>query len=243
MYYYKSLYEKVKSGFLTEDEKKLFQPCDIDFLDNLYDESAGDEITWRYYLYMFTDKEKEGLLSGDFKMRLNHSDTFSLIKKYFNSVTSRDPLNRILEMEWNTQLPDQVLAFVDFLSMAHSIEIRSPFLDYRFVEFVSTIPGNMKIKNGNVKDILKKTVEPLIPEGITKRPKEGFVLPIFDWMIEKLRDFSSDVLSEKRLKRHNLLNTGAVRDILHDYYTGNRKNAGKVWNLMMFQIWWEKYFA
>ena len=69
--------------------------------------------------------------------------------------------------------------------MAHSVEIRSPFLDYRLVEFVATIPGDMKIKNGNVKDILKRLLETLLPEGITKRPKEGFVLPVFDWMVEK----------------------------------------------------------
>jgi asparagine synthase (glutamine-hydrolysing) len=146
-------------------------------------------------------------------------------------------------MEWNTQLPDQVLAFVDFLSMAHSVEIRSPFLDYRVVEFVATIPGSMKIRNGNVKDILKKTVEPLLPEGITKRPKEGFVLPIFDWMVERFKDYSMEILSEKRLRKHNLLNTDRVRDILQSYYSGNRNNAGKVWNLMMFQVWWDTYFG
>jgi asparagine synthase (glutamine-hydrolysing) len=157
--------------------------------------------------------------------------------------TSKDPLNKILEMEWNTQLPDQVLAFVDFLSMAHSVEIRSPFLDYRLVEFAATIPGNMKIRNGNVKDILKKTVEPLIPHGITNRPKEGFVLPIFDWMVEKLKDYSIDVLSEKGLKKHQLLNTKVVKNILDDYYSGNKSVAGKVWNLMMFQVWWERYFG
>jgi asparagine synthase (glutamine-hydrolysing) len=82
-----------------------------------------------------------------------------------------------------------------------------------------------------------------MPQGITNRPKEGFVLPIFDWMVEKLKDYSMDVLSEKRLKKHHLLNLEGVRDILESYYSGNRGNAGKVWNLMMFQIWWEKYFG
>jgi asparagine synthase (glutamine-hydrolysing) len=101
----------------------------------------------------------------------------------------------------------------------------------------------VKIKGGNVKDILKKTVDSLIPEGITKRPKEGFVIPIFDWMVEKLKDYSTDILSEKRLKNHDLMNTGEVNNILKSYYSGNRKNAGKVWNLMMFQVWWEKYFG
>jgi asparagine synthase (glutamine-hydrolysing) len=243
MYYFKRLYQKVKEGTLTEKERELFLPCDISFLENLYQKSQGDEVKWRYHLTVFTDEDKEYLLSPHFKSRLNGVSSFDLINKYFKDTTSRDPLNKILEMEWNTQLPDQVLAFVDFLSMAHSVEIRSPFLDYRLVEFAATISGRMKIRDGNVKDILKKTVEPLIPEGITKRPKEGFVLPIFDWMVEKLRDYSMDVLSEKRLKKHHLLNLDIVKSIVDDYYSGNKGLAVKVWNLMMFQVWWERYFG
>jgi len=242
IYHFTRLYDKVRSNKLTETDKRLFAPCDFRFLEELFDKSGGDEVKWRYHLCLFLDEEKERLLTDHFKSQLNGANSFLHLKKHFNTLTAKEPLNRILEMEWNTQLPDQVLAFVDFLSMAHSVEIRSPFLDYRFVEFVATIPGNLKIRDGNVKDLLKKTVEPLIPEGITKRPKEGFVLPIFDWMVEKLRDYSLDVLSEKRLKRHNLLNTEVVKNILEDYYSGNKGVAGKVWNLMMFQVWWEKYF-
>ncbi|MDI6751584.1 MAG: asparagine synthase (glutamine-hydrolyzing) [bacterium] len=243
MYHFSKLYDKVRSNTLTEGEKDLFKPCDITFLEDLFKKSEGDEVKWRYHLCLFSDEEKDSLLSEDFKSRLNKANSFNLLKKNFKALTSKDPLNRILEMEWNTQLPDQMLAFADFLSMAHSVEIRSPFIDYRLVEFIATLPGNIKIRNGNVKDILKRTVEPLLPEGITKRPKEGFVLPIFDWMVERLKDYSMDVLSEKRLKRHNLLNTDVAKNILQGYYAGNKSNAGKVWNLMMFQIWWEKYFG
>jgi asparagine synthase (glutamine-hydrolysing) len=182
-------------------------------------------------------------LSRDFLDRLNGTGTQALFAAHFRDATTRDPLNRILEMEWNTQLPDQVLAFIDFLSMAHSVEVRSPFLDYRLVELAATIPGRLKIKNGIVKDILKRTVEPLLPPGITERPKEGFVLPIFDWMVEKMEDFSRDILSEERLKRHNLFNPKEVGKIVQRYYGGHRTNAAKIWNLMMFQIWWEQYFG
>jgi asparagine synthase (glutamine-hydrolysing) len=243
MYHFKRLYQKVKDGTLTDEEEELFRPCDIRFLEDLFLKSEGDEAKWRYHLTVFTDEEKEYFLSPYFKSKLNGIRSFNLVKEYFDNTTSRDPLNRILEMEWNTQLPDQVLAFVDFLSMAHSVEIRSPFLDYRLVEFVATLPGNVKIKCGNVKDILKKTVDPLIPEGITKRPKEGFVLPIFDWMVGKLKDYSMDVLSEKRLKKHHLLNIDVTKNILGAYYSGNKNLAVKVWNLMMFQVWWERYFG
>lgn len=242
MYHFKRLYKKVKTGDITKEEQNLLAPCGIKFIQGLYDISNGDEATWRYNLYLFTDYEKNNLLSYNFKSKLKNTNTFKLIKKNFEELTSSDPLNRILEMEWNTQLPDQVLAFVDFLSMAHSIEVRPPFLDYRLVEFMSTIPGDMKIKNGNIKHILKEAVEPLLPKGITNRPKEGFVLPIFDWLMQQMKNFTFDLLSEKRLKRHGFLNNETVQYILNQYYNGNIMYNGRIWNLMMFQIWWEKYF-
>jgi asparagine synthase (glutamine-hydrolysing) len=101
----------------------------------------------------------------------------------------------------------------------------------------------MKIRNGTVKDILKKALHPLLPEGITSRSKEGFVLPVFVWMIDKLKDFTFDYLSPERLSSHAMLNKHAVNGLLNDYYSGNRSLAGRIWNLLMFQIWWEKYLS
>ncbi|MBI4619836.1 MAG: asparagine synthase (glutamine-hydrolyzing) [Desulfobacterales bacterium] len=242
MHHFARMYDKVKGDTLTDKERNLFAPCDIKFLQDLYDKSEGDEAKWRYSLYLFTDAEKSSFMTDLFKSQINGTRSFDLVKNNFKGLTAQNALNRILEMEWNTQLPDQVLAFVDFLSMAHSVEIRSPFLDYRLVEFVATVPGSMKIKNGNVKDILKKTVDDLLPQGITNRPKEGFVLPVFEWMVEKLKGYSMSVLSEERLKRHNLFNPEVVGNIMQSYHSGNRSNAGRVWNLMMFQVWWERYF-
>lgn len=235
------LYAKLQNGMLNEEEKELFRPCDIGFLTKLYELSGGDDVPWRYHLFLATDDEKSTLMTDDFRKKIHDADTLSLIRGYFREVTSKDPLNRILEMEWNTIFPDQVLAFVDFLSMAHSVEIRSPFLDYRLVEFAATIPGRIKIKEGNVKDILKRTVKHILPEGVTGRPKEGFVLPVFDWMVEKLGDYMKDMLSGPRLKKHGLLDANKVADLLEDYQSGDRSKAGRVWNLMMFQVWWEQY--
>ena len=247
MYHFKELKAEVKAeeewNSFIDKKKDLFAPCDITFLEALFKKSRGDEVAWRYSLYLFSDEEKDALFTENFRRRSNAASSLNLLKGHFKNLSAKNPLNRILEMEWNTQLPDQVLAFVDFLSMAHSVEIRSPFLDYRLVEFVATIPGDMKIKNGNVKNILKKAVESLLPESITKRPKEGFVLPVFEWMVEKLKGYSMSVLSAERLKRHNLFNPEVVGNIMQSYHSGNRSNAGKVWNLMMFQVWWERYFG
>ncbi len=213
-----------------------------DFLRDLYLKSGGKEPAWRYHLYLFTDEEKAKLLSPRFLGQADRTATRELIETYFEGIHATDPLNRILEMEFKTQFPDQVLAFADALSMAHSVEIRSPFLDYRFVELAASIPGDMKIRDEVVKSILKDAMRDLLPKGIAERPKEGFVLPIFDWMTHGLEDYMADILSPARLKGHGLLNQDAVTGLLSSYRAGNRTLASRLWNLMMFQVWWEQYF-
>lgn len=243
IWHYARLSQKILAGELTSEEQKLFAPCDLKFLESLYEKSQGDEVSWRTALYLFADAEKRSLVSDSFKVNCNSCSTTALIDGYFCDLTARNPLNRILEMEWKTQLPDQVLAFVDFLSMAHSVEVRSPFLDYRLVEYAASIPGEFKIRQGVVKDVLKKAVAPLLPDGIVSRPKEGFVLPIFDWMQDKYRGYCAEILSPERLKAHGLLNVIVVQDMLARYNLGEKALNGRIWNLMMFQLWWEQYFS
>lgn len=242
MWHYARLAEKISTGGLTPEEKKLFEPCDLKYLEGLFEKTGGDEVRWRSALYLYSEDEKQSLLTETFKRHCVSCNTSVLIAGYFGGLTARNPLNRILEMEWKTQLPDQVLAFVDFLSMAHSVEVRSPFLDYRLVEYAATIPGEMKIRYGVVKNILKQSVANILPKGIIDRPKEGFVLPVFDWMQDKYRGYCGEVLSPDRLAAHDLLNVPMVQNMLSRYKAGERTLNGRIWNLMMFQLWWEAYF-
>jgi len=241
--HYARLVGKITRGEISSDDHKLLAPCDLKYLDGLYAKSQGDEVKWRSALYLFSDTEKQLFLSDRFMGQCSLCSTATVITGYFSTLTARNPLNRILEMEWKTQLPDQVLAFVDFLSMAHSVEVRSPFLDYRLVEYAATIPGELKIREGAVKDVLKKAVSPLLPAGITDRPKEGFVLPIFDWMQEKYKGYCDEVLSLDRLHSHGFFDCVAVQDMLRRFKGGEKTLNGRIWNLMMFQLWWEEYFG
>jgi asparagine synthase (glutamine-hydrolysing) len=241
---YGRLREKLQSGSLSLAESDLFKSADLNFLEELFQKSGGNAALWRYQIYMFTQTDKEKLFSSAFKYRLTGDTSLDIVKKMFANATSKDPLNCVLETEYNSQFPDQVLAFVDFLSMAHSVEVRSPFLDYRLAEFSATIPGSLKISNGNVKDILKKALAPILPDGIAKRPKEGFVLPIYDWLQSKqLKGACESLLSKSSLDKHGLLNVEEVNRITVEFFSGKKALAGKVWNLMMFQVWWERYFG
>ncbi len=244
LYYYKQLYNKIQDGTIGENESELYKYNDMSYLHDLYVRSGGDEALWRYNLYYISDKEKDCFLSEKFKKsRLENISSKNIVENNFKNLSAKDPLNRILEMEWKTQFPDQALAFVDRLSMAHSVEVRSPFIDYRLAEFCATIPGYMKIKDGNVKDILKQSVEHVLPEGITKRPKEGFVLPIFDWMMNDMKEYCIENLSPKNLDRHGLFNNDVIELYIGRYKKGEKSINGKIWTLMMFQCWWERYFG
>lgn len=237
------LYEKIQSSNATAEDIDLLYPCDPKMIIDLYERSEGDEPRWRAFLSLCSDNEKQNILSPSFISETSAASTLKLFRNYFSELTASDPLNRILEMEWNTQLPDQVLAFVDFLSMAHSVEVRSPFLDYRLVEYVATIPGQIKISHGVVKKILKDSVKSLIPDDILKRPKEGFVMPIYFWMNSQLQGYIRDILSTKRINQHGYFIPSVVSGLLTEFESGHTDLSGKIWNLMMFQIWWEKYFG
>lgn len=198
---------------------------------------------WRAKYSIFSEQEKQKLYSKFLKSKTKNYNSIYLWKEYFRNTTTKDPLNQVLEAEFKTIFPDQVLAFVDRLSMAHSIELRTPFLDYRLVEFVAKIPGKLKIKNNIVKYILKKAVKDLLPEEIVNRSKEGFVLPINQWLLKDMKDYVESIVCPERLKKHGFFNEALVKDLIKSYYANQQfENSNKVWSLIMFQLWWEKYF-
>lgn len=124
--------------------------------------------------------------------------------------------------------------------MAHSIEIRVPYLDYRLVEFVAQLSGRMKIHKGQTKFILKKAVEGILPQELINRTKEGFVLPVYLWLRTSLKNYVNEVLSEERIKKTRLLSPSYVDQLVKEFRHGV-KNEAKIWNLICFQVWWEQY--
>jgi asparagine synthase (glutamine-hydrolysing) len=202
----------------------------------------GDEAARRMGQYVADEAAKRAVYSSAMRAAVGDASTEALTRALYAGCSSRDPLNRSLAVDFETLLPDQVLAFVDRLSMAHSVEVRPPFLDHRLVELVANIPGRLKIKGGRVKHILKEAVRDLLPEGLVDRPKEGFVMPLNDWMAEKLKGYVTDMLSAKRLARHGLLEPAAVAEMLSRFYAGETQLASRIWNLASFQMWWDKTY-
>ena len=239
LHYFPGLRERL--GSLSAPEQDTLRPYldRPDFLAEMI--SRGDESSRRASLLLWTDAGKRELFSDEMLSLSTGESTERLVRATYQQSGTLDPLNRALSFDFQTLLPDQVLAFVDRLSMAHSVEVRPPFLDYRIMEFAGTLPGHLKIKNGTEKSILKKAVRGLIPDDVIDRPKEGFVLPVDSWLLAGMRPLVEDVLAKPRLAKHGLLRPEKVERVLAEHYAKATNHGPRIWNLMMFQLWWERH--
>lgn len=134
-----------KESICASDEVLRHYTFSPDYLENLYEKTKGSFQALSCELLQIGDNEKSVLLSEDFKAQLRQEcSTKEIINVRYKTTTASDPLNTVLEYDWNNLLVNQILAFADFLSMAHGLEIRSPFLDYRLVEYVASLPGDYR---------------------------------------------------------------------------------------------------
>lgn len=210
-----------------------------EFLDRI---AEPEDWRWKHKLAIFTDTDKQSLYSRQSKGDFAKFSTEAHLKDIMSDLTAKDPTNRILETEFATQLPDQVLAFTDRLSMAHSLEIRTAFLDTQVMEFVARIPERFKIRDQDVKVCLKTAARPYLPATAIDRPKEGFVLPVNQWLQQGwLFDYAREALSPSALKDHDLFDQKEVASILTRFQGGDPSLANKIMNLLSFQVWHDIY--
>lgn len=203
----------------------------------------GEEWHWKHRLSVFTDDEKRALYSGSSRDAFATYSTSERLQAVFGDLTARDPTNRILEAEFLTQLPDQVLAFSDRLSMAHGLEVRTAFLDTQVMEFVARLPERFKIQNKRVKAMLKTAAGPLLPSSVVDRSKEGFVLPVNRWLQGCLFTYAKEALAPSELARHDLFDQAEVQRLLTEFQSGKSSLANKILSLLSFQIWYDIYMT
>lgn len=228
-------------GALNLEEKRLLAPfateAQFAFLKKI---ASPNQAAWRMRLAVFDEEEKKRLLAPEFLKAAKGANTFAFYQDLVKEGTALDPLNAVLEVEQKELLANQVLPFMDRLSMAHSIELRSPYLDYRLIELANRLPGRLKIKDGVTKYVHKLAMRQLIPKELTERPKEGFVQPIYDWMRHRLKAWVEATLSPWRLARHGLIQPERVKEILAEHYSGQADHSAQLWNLICFQVWYEE---
>ena len=200
---------------------------------------------WRAQLLVMTDEEKAQLYAPGIREAMAAVPTSEHVRRAFADLTARDPLNRMLEAEFHGIFPDQVLTFVDRLSMAHSLEVRSAFLDTDVVEYVAGLPGSLKIRNGQTKYVLKQAAARYFPEEMIRRPKEGFLMPVTNWVLGDLQPWVRQTLSPERLAMHGLFDARAVQALVESLYRpgADYRAVNRVLALVIFQEWYEMYLG
>ena len=143
---------------------------------------------YKHLLAFFPDADKDSLLTPEFRAALSKSEVTAYLAAHF-SPRGHDQLNRYLNLDLTTYLPEDILFKVDAASMAVSLECRSPFLDHKLIEFAASLPGQFKLSRaGRHKHILKEAFADWLPRGFMDRPKKGFSVPLARWLREDLAD-------------------------------------------------------
>lgn len=142
-------------------------------------------------------------------------------------------------MYWDvlSYLPDDILTKVDRASMAVSLEARAPLLDLRIFDFVWQLPLEQKIQNGKGKWLLRHVLKNHIPEELFERPKQGFSVPIADWLRGDLKDWAEELLDENLLREQGYFDYVHIREIWAEHQRGRGSHAQKLWTILMFQAW------
>jgi asparagine synthase (glutamine-hydrolysing) len=189
---------------------------------------------------VFPPELKKELLNG---RALGLTDTFG--DAFAGSVSRMnhlDNLDRLLWMDLQSWLPDDLLMKKDKMGMATSLEARVPFLDHLFVEMAFQIPSNLKVKRLEAKYVLKKSLERLLPREIVYRKKEGFPTPIERWISHELRDYVHDWLCGSDRQHHGYFNPLVVRRLLQEHVSGRQNHERLIFPILNFELWYDAFF-
>jgi asparagine synthase (glutamine-hydrolysing) len=191
---------------------------------------------------IFTRLNKPRLYTSDFKRRLGKSDGADILRSHAARIGSQYPLDRLLYVDSKSYLPGDILTKVDRMSMAVSLEARVPLLDHKLIEFVTRIPASLKMKDGESKYIFKRAVEDLVPSEILHRPKQGFGVPIGEWINKELRQEIRDTFADSRTRQRGYLDPAYVDLLLDEHERGRRDHSWALWALLILELW-QRTFA
>ena len=187
---------------------------------------------------VFTGLTKTSLYSADFSDQLRDA---SHLSSYFHelsrNVKTNAPLDSLLYIDSKTYLPGDILTKVDRVSMAVSLEARVPLLDHKLIEFVTRIPASMKMAGIETKHLFKRAIADLVPAEIINRPKQGFGVPIQQWINQQLRERIRDTLNDPRTLQRGYISRSHVELLLDEHERGRRDHAMALWSLLMLELW------
>jgi len=197
----------------------------------------------RYWLWasLMTEADASNIMVKNAK-----ADVYVNRKNQLLSIIEKgNDFNDILYTDLKLVLNGDMLRKVDLMSMANSLEVRTPFLDHNIVNFAFSLQSSYKINDKMGKSIIQDASRHLLPEELYNRPKKGFEVPLLDWFNKDLKSLiHDDLLSDSFIKSQNLFNLSSVQSLKRQLSSSNPNDAqGNVWALIVFNAWWKRYIA
>ena len=193
----------------------------------------------RYAAYMtqLNGLDRDQLYTPDYRRTLSEAAVLDVIRAPWRQSTASDIVDRMLDVDTQTYLTDDLLAKMDIATMAHSLEGRSPLLDHEFMQFAASLQPSDKLNGRSSKVGLKDAVRGWVPDEILDAPKRGFRLPIHDWLRSDLRGYARDVLLDPAAIERGHFNRGYVERLLSEHARSQADHSQGIWTLLMYELW------
>jgi asparagine synthase (glutamine-hydrolysing) len=204
------------------------------FVEVLGDSPSGRYLDW---IAIFNESRRAALYSDDFLASLPNADPRQFVADALAAARRRDPVTATSLADLVTYLPCDLLAKVDIASMAHGLECRQPFLDYRVVELAAGMPVGLKFHHGRGKRILREAFADLLPPPIRRRRKMGFGVPLDHWFRNELKAYARDVLLDPQTLGRGYFRAEAVRRLWDDHQQGRFDHSARLWALLVLELW------
>ena len=199
-------------------------------------EAPGDIEHYRWMTFL-SPEGKRRLYTPRLKADLTGSDVYRPVRDALKSAGTDDILNRQLYSDLSVYLADDILVKVDRMSMATSLETRAPFLDVGVMELAFSMPGHLKIRGGERKHVLKRAVHDLVPPSVLNRSKEGFSIPMKNWLRQDLEPLMRELLSPTRLAHREWFEPRVVEQLVEAHLAGRENHAHTLFSLMVLERW------
>lgn len=197
--------------------------------------NPSDESIMLSLSQQFTDHQLSEIMKDKVGVLETMYDSKELKLEYYS------PLSYMTAIDYQTYMLDDILQKVDRSTMTHSLEGREPLLDHRIIEFTAQLPDAYKYHQGVKKRILRDITYNYVPAELLDRPKMGFAIPIANWLANDLKDYVETYINESKINEQGLFNWKAINRIKTDFYAGKKENDMKLWYVLMFQLWYEKW--
>lgn len=190
---------------------------------------------------IFNEAARGALYRDDFLATLPDADPADFLQAALSRAGARDPVTAFSLADLVTYLPCDLMTKVDIASMAHALECRQPFLDYRLVELAASFPAAWKFRRGVGKQILRQAFADLLPREVWTRPKMGFGVPLDHWFRDQLRPLTHDVLLSDTARCRQFFRPAALRQMVEDHEQGRFNHCYRLWTLLVFELWMQHW--